>query len=87
MNKEKQFNRMIDIISYNIGNIKEIIEEYNKEELIDNIDSYEIIELTTIIYTTSELTDITSAEIDKYLLTEINMTYEDLRQLEDELID
>lgn len=86
MNKEKQLNRMIDMINGYINDIKETIEEEGKNKLVFNIVSYDIIELTTIIFTALQLTDITEKEIEDYLLKEINMTYENLKELEYELL-
>lgn len=93
MNKQEQFNRMVDMIDSNLSIFKEVCTdneiELTKENLKNEIEEYDyeyvIFELTAILYTVRELTDITIEEINEHLIKEINMTYDDLREIEDSL--
>ena len=94
MNKQKQFNRMIDMIDSNLDVFKEVCIdneiELTKENLKNEIKEYDyeyvVFELTAILYTVKELTDITIEEINELLLKEVNMTYDDLIEIEDSLM-
>lgn len=94
MNKQEQFNKMVDIIEGNLDVIKEVCIdneiELTKENLKDEIKEYDyeyvIFELTGILYTVKEITDITIDEINEFLLKEVNMTYDDLIEIEDSLM-
>lgn len=94
MNKQEQFNRMVEMIEGNLDVFKEVCIdneiELTKENLKDEIKEYDyeyvIFELTGILYTVKEITDITIDEINEFLLKEVNMTYDDLIEIEDSLM-
>lgn len=80
-NKNKQFKRFEDMVADKLEPLKNID--------IDNIEDFEVneimgvtIELTTMIFTTVEMTEIKELEIDNYIKSEIGLTIDDLQQLE-----
>ena len=81
LNTNKQFKRFEDIVSDKLEILKNID--------LDNIEDFEIneimgvtIELTTMIFTTVQMTEIKEIEIDNYIKNEIGLTIDDLQQLE-----
>ena len=81
LNTNKQFKRFEDIVSDKLEILKNID--------LDNIEDFEIneiigvtIELTTMIFTTVQMTEIKEIEIDNYIKSEIGLTIDDLQQLE-----
>jgi len=80
-NTNKQFKRFEDMVADKLEILKnadiENIEEFEYNEIIGVT-----IELTTMIFTTKELTEITELEIEKHIENEIGLTIDDLQQLE-----
>ena len=81
LNTNKQFKRFEDIVADKLEILKNID--------LDNIEDFEIneimgvtIELTTMIFTTVQMTEIKEIEIDNYIKSEIGLTIDDLQQLE-----
>ena len=81
LNTNKQFKRFEDIVADKLEILKNID--------LDNIEDFEIneimgvtIELTTMIFTTVQMTGIKEIEIDNYIKSEIGLTIDDLQQLE-----
>ena len=81
LNTNKQFKRFEDIVSDKLEILKNID--------LDNIEDFEIneimgvtIELTTMIFTTVQMTEIKEIEIDNYIKSETGLTIDDLQQLE-----
>ena len=81
LNTNKQFKRFEDIVADKLEILKNID--------IDNIEDFEMneimgvtIELTTMIFTTVQMTEIKEIEIDNYIKGEIGLTIDDLQQLE-----
>ena len=81
LNTNKQFKRFEDIVVDKLEILKNID--------LDNIEDFEIneimgvtIELTTMIFTTVQMTEIKEIEIDNYIKSEIGLTIDDLQQLE-----
>lgn len=77
----KQFKRFEDMVSDKL----EILQDVD----IDNIEDFEYteimsvtIELTTMIFTTVEMTEIKELEIEKYIQNEIGLSINDLQKLE-----
>ncbi|MDK1672877.1 hypothetical protein QOK74_08325 [Staphylococcus saprophyticus] len=83
MNTTEKFERFTNMISDKL----EIVKEYEKDQ--ESTEHNEIlgaiVELTTMIFTTKELTEITENEIELYLKKEINMTIEQLQHIENSL--
>ncbi|AWY02895.1 hypothetical protein [Staphylococcus phage VB-SauS-SA2] len=80
-NTNKQFKRFEDMVADKL--------EILKNTDIDNIEEFEYneimgvtIELTTMIFTTVEMTEITKLEIEQHIKNEIGLTIDDLQQLE-----
>lgn len=80
-NTNKQFKRFEDMVADKLELLKNVD--------IDNIEEFEYneimgvtIELTTMIFTTVEMTEITETEINNYIQNEIGLTIDDLQQLE-----
>lgn len=94
MNKQEQFNRMVEMIEGNLDVFKEVCIdneiELTKENLKNEIKEYDyeyvVFELMGILYAIKEITDITIEEINELLLKEVNMTYDDLIEIEDSLM-
>ena len=81
LNTNKQFKRFEDIVADKLEILKNID--------LDNIEDFEIneimgvtIELTTMIFTTVQMTGIKEIEIDNYIKSKIGLTIDDLQQLE-----
>lgn len=77
----KQFKRFEDMVADKLEILKNVD--------IDNIEDFEhneimgvAIELTTMIFTTVEMTEIKESEIEEYVKNEIGLTLDDLQQLE-----
>lgn len=77
----KQFERFEDMVADKLEILKNTdlnnIEEFEYNEIMGVT-----IELTTMIFTTKELTDITELEIENHVKNEIGLTIDDLQQLE-----
>lgn len=80
-NKNKQFKRFKDMVADKLELLKNVD--------IDNIEDFEYneimgvtIELTTMIFTTVEMTEIKESEIEEHVKSEIGLTLDDLQQLE-----
>ena len=80
-NTNKQLKRFEDMVSDKL----ELLKNVN----IDNIEEFEYneimgatIELTTMIFTTVEMTEIKEIEIEQHIKNEIGLTIDDLQQLE-----
>ena len=80
-NTNKQFKRFEDMVADKLEILKNVD--------IDNIEDFEYneimgatIELTTMIFTTVEMTEIKETEIEKHVKKEIGLTIDDLQQLE-----
>lgn len=79
MNKENQFEQFKSIVSDKL----EIIKEQKFSNVDFDVDIFGcIVELTTIIFTTIRLTEITEQEIENFIEHEINMSIDDLYNLE-----
>ena len=80
-NTNKQFKRFEDMVADKLEILKNVdienIEEFEYNEIMGVT-----IELTTMIFTTKELTEITELEIEKHIKNEIGLTIDDLQQLE-----
>ena len=80
-NTNKQFKRFEDMVADKLEILKNVD--------IDNIEDFEIneimgvtIELTTMIFTTVQMTEIKEIEIEEHVKNEIGLTLDDLQQLE-----
>ena len=80
-NTNKQFKRFEDMVADKLEILKNVD--------IDNIEDFEYneimsatIELTTMIFTTVEMTEIKEIEIEEHVKKEIGLTLDDLQQLE-----
>lgn len=80
-NTSKQFKRFEDMVADKLEILKNVD--------IDNIEDFEVteimgvtIELTTMIFTTVEMTEIKESEIEEHVKSEIGLTLDDLQQLE-----
>lgn len=80
-NTNKQFKRFEDMVADKLELLKNVD--------IDNIEDFEYneimgvtIELTTMIFTTVEMTEIKESEIEEHVKSEIGLTLDDLQQLE-----
>lgn len=79
MNKENQFEQFKSIVSDKLEIIKE--QKFSTDDF--DVDIFGcIVELTTIIFTTIRLTEITEQEIENFIEHEINMSFDDLYNLE-----
>lgn len=79
MNKENQFEQFKSIVSDKLEIIKE--QKFSNDDF--DVDIFGcIVELTTIIFTTIRLTEITEQEIENFIEHEINMSIDDLYNLE-----
>lgn len=79
MNKENQFEQFKNIVSDKL----EIIKEQKLASDDFNIDIFGcIVELTTMIFTTIKLTEITEQQIENFIEHEINMSLDELSELE-----
>lgn len=79
MNKESKFNQFKSMVSDKL----EIIKEQHHSNNEFDVDIFGcIVELTTIIFTTIRLTEITEHEIENYIKQEINMSLDELSELE-----
>jgi len=79
MNKENQFEQFKNIVSDKL----EIIKEQKLSTDDFDVDIFGcIVELTTMIFTTIRLTEITEKEIENFIEHEINMSIDDLYNLE-----
>lgn len=80
-NTNKQFKRFEDMVVDKLEILKNVdienIEEFEANEIMGVT-----IELTTMIFTTKELTEITETEIEQHIQNEIGLTIDDLQQLE-----
>ena len=80
-NTNKQFKRFEDMVADKLEILKNVD--------IDNIEDFEYneimsatIELTTMIFTTVQMTEIKEIEIEEHVKNEIGLTLDDLQQLE-----
>lgn len=79
MTKENQYSQFKSMVSDKL----EIIKEQNFSNDDFDVDIFGcIVELTTIIFTTIRLTEITEHEIENYIKQEINMSLDELSELE-----
>lgn len=79
MNKENQFEQFKSMVSDKLEIIKE--QKFSNDDF--DVDIFGcIVELTTIIFTTIRLTEITEQEIENFIEHEINMSIDDLYNLE-----
>lgn len=80
-NTNKQFKRFEDMVADKLELLKNVdinnIEDFEYNELMGVT-----IELTTMIFTTVEMTEIKESEIEEYIKNEIGLTLDDLQQLE-----
>ena len=81
LNTNKQFKRFEDMVADKLEILKNID--------FDNIEDFEMneimgvtIELTTMIFTTVQMTEIKEIEIEQHIKNEIGLTIDDLQQLE-----
>ena len=98
MNTQEKMERLKDILSDTLEDIKEFQDNdliYKETDIFGNdknMHNLEISELwifnqiTSIIYATKELTEINMSMINDYLISEINLNYDDLLELEDSLM-
>lgn len=79
MNKENQFEQFKSIVSDKLKIIKE--QNFSNDDF--DVDIFGcIVELTTMIFTTIRLTEITEQQIESFIEHEINMSIDDLYNLE-----
>lgn len=79
MTKENQYTQFKSMVSDKLEIIKE--QRHSNNEF--DVDIFGcIVELTTMIFTTIRLTDITEQAIEKYIKQEINMSLDELSELE-----
>lgn len=83
MNTTEKFERFTNMISDKLELVKEYKQDQESTEHNEILGA--IVELTTMIFTTKELTEITENEIEIYLKKEINMTIEQLQHIENSL--
>lgn len=77
MNKEQLLKRFEEMASSSISVIKDYIDD------TDNIPLYVILELTTLIWATKELTEIKESELEQIIEEELGLNIDDLMQIED----
>lgn len=79
MNKENQFEQFKSIVSDKLKIIKE--QNFSNDDF--DVDIFGcIVELTTMIFTTIRLTEITEQQIESFIEHEINMSLDELSELE-----
>lgn len=80
MTIEQKFFRFQDMIEDKL----EILKDYkeNQENIEENELFGAIVELTSMIYTTKELTEITEQMINEYIYIEIGFSIDDLQDIE-----
>ncbi|GAB1611501.1 hypothetical protein HB162lentus_01450 [Mammaliicoccus lentus] len=80
MTTEQKFFRFQDMIEDKL----EILKDYkeNQENIEENELFGAIVELTSMIYTTKELTEITEQMINEYIYIEIGFSIDDLQDIE-----
>lgn len=76
MNKEQLLKRFEEMASSSISVIKDYIGD------TDSIPLYVILELTTLIWATKELTEIKESEIEQIIERELGLDIDDLMQIE-----
>ncbi|KKI64769.1 MULTISPECIES: hypothetical protein [Staphylococcus] len=79
MTKENQYSQFKSMVSDKL----EIIKEQNFSNDDFDVDIFGcIVELTTMIFTTIRLTEITEQQIENFIKHEINMSLDELSELE-----
>ncbi|MBF0793400.1 hypothetical protein [Mammaliicoccus lentus] len=80
MTTEQKFERFQNMVSDKL----EILKDYkeNQENIEENELFGAIVELTSMIYTTKELTEITEQMINEYIYIEIGFSIDDLQDIE-----
>lgn len=80
MTTEQKFKRFQDMISDKLELLKDYVEDQESVEVNEMFGA--IVELTSMIYTTKELTEITEQMINDYIKKETTFTIDDLQVIE-----